>query len=272
MGRSSSWRGPCPRRRKRPSTARDLGLGPRIAATRDWQAMLEGEQARPEGDRIDFVSIVALQPRALSGGTRLRRCRVPRRLRQADDADSRRRPTIWRRWCRSGASSSVSPTTTRATRWSSRHATWCGLGCNRRDPQGHRGIQPGVARHRTGGVRARSRPTGGRIRARSGAGGAIGDIGSHAEQLVSNITGLEIELLLSDLTSFIDGRRGSTTTPTCCFGSSRWCSRHPHRVAGLRRRTQRPPDLRVWGTTGRADLAPGGSEHIARDERSTGRT
>jgi predicted dehydrogenase len=43
--------------------------------------------------------------------------------------------------------------------------------------------------------------------ARSGLGGAIGDIGSHAEQLVSYITGLEIDSLCADLTTFVPGRR-----------------------------------------------------------------
>lgn len=43
--------------------------------------------------------------------------------------------------------------------------------------------------------------------ARSGLGGAIGDIGSHAEQLVSYVTGLEIESLCADLTTFVPGRR-----------------------------------------------------------------
>lgn len=42
--------------------------------------------------------------------------------------------------------------------------------------------------------------------ARSGAGGAIGDIGSHAEQLVSYTTGLEIESICADLTTFVPGR------------------------------------------------------------------
>ncbi len=42
---------------------------------------------------------------------------------------------------------------------------------------------------------------------RSGAGGAIGDIGSHAEQLVATITGLELEAICADLTSFVPGRR-----------------------------------------------------------------
>ncbi len=43
--------------------------------------------------------------------------------------------------------------------------------------------------------------------ARAGIGGAIGDIGSHAENLVSTITGLEIAELCADLTIFIPGRK-----------------------------------------------------------------
>jgi predicted dehydrogenase len=42
---------------------------------------------------------------------------------------------------------------------------------------------------------------------RSGAGGAIGDIGSHAEHLLRYITGLEIDAICADLTTFIPGRR-----------------------------------------------------------------
>lgn len=43
--------------------------------------------------------------------------------------------------------------------------------------------------------------------ARSGVAGAIGDIGSHAENLAATVTGLEIESLCADLTSFVPGRR-----------------------------------------------------------------
>lgn len=43
--------------------------------------------------------------------------------------------------------------------------------------------------------------------ARSGAGGAIGDIGSHAEQLAAFVTGKEIEAICADLTTFVEGRR-----------------------------------------------------------------
>ena len=41
---------------------------------------------------------------------------------------------------------------------------------------------------------------------RSGAAGAMGDIGTHAENLAEYITGLKISELCSDLTAFVDGR------------------------------------------------------------------
>ncbi|MBM3875125.1 MAG: Gfo/Idh/MocA family oxidoreductase [Verrucomicrobia bacterium] len=42
---------------------------------------------------------------------------------------------------------------------------------------------------------------------RSGAGGCVGDIGTHAENLAEYITGLQIKELAADLTSFVKGRR-----------------------------------------------------------------
>jgi len=43
--------------------------------------------------------------------------------------------------------------------------------------------------------------------ARSGAGGAIGDIGTHAYNLACFVSGLEAESLAADLTSFVEGRQ-----------------------------------------------------------------
>jgi predicted dehydrogenase len=43
--------------------------------------------------------------------------------------------------------------------------------------------------------------------ARSGIAGAIGDIGSHAENLAHTITGLEVSEICADLTTFVEGRR-----------------------------------------------------------------
>ncbi|MGH8287232.1 MAG: Gfo/Idh/MocA family oxidoreductase, partial [Steroidobacteraceae bacterium] len=42
---------------------------------------------------------------------------------------------------------------------------------------------------------------------RSGAGGSIGDIGTHAAHLARYITGLRVDALCADLTSFVKGRR-----------------------------------------------------------------
>ncbi|CAN5276466.1 Gfo/Idh/MocA family oxidoreductase [soil metagenome] len=42
---------------------------------------------------------------------------------------------------------------------------------------------------------------------RSGAGGALGDIGTHAYNLVCFVTGLTLDSLLADLTTFVKGRR-----------------------------------------------------------------
>jgi predicted dehydrogenase len=43
--------------------------------------------------------------------------------------------------------------------------------------------------------------------ARSGAGGCIGDIGTHAYNLACFVTGLELDELLAQLSTFVDGRR-----------------------------------------------------------------
>ena len=42
---------------------------------------------------------------------------------------------------------------------------------------------------------------------RSGIAGAMGDIGSHAENLAATVTGLEISEICADLTSFVEGRQ-----------------------------------------------------------------
>jgi predicted dehydrogenase len=43
--------------------------------------------------------------------------------------------------------------------------------------------------------------------ARSGAGGCVGDIGTHTYQLACFVSGLELQSLLADLTSFVPGRK-----------------------------------------------------------------
>jgi len=84
--------------------------------------------------------------------------------------------------------------------------------------------------------------------ARSGIGGCVGDIGSHAENLVSTITGLEISEICADLTTFVPGRpldddvnillhfgngaRGILSASQVCIGQE-----NNHKI-------------RVWGTEG----------------------
>jgi predicted dehydrogenase len=50
---------------------------------------------------------------------------------------------------------------------------------------------------------------------KSGLGGAMGDIGTHAENLAEYMTGLQIEAVCADLTSFVPAV-ASTMTPTFC--------------------------------------------------------
>lgn len=84
--------------------------------------------------------------------------------------------------------------------------------------------------------------------ARAGAGGALGDIGTHAENLVSYVTGLEMESICADLTRFVPGRpidddtmmlvrfkggaKGTLSASQVCVGNENALT------------------LRVWGTRG----------------------
>ena len=43
--------------------------------------------------------------------------------------------------------------------------------------------------------------------AKAGVFSCVGDIGSHAENLARYITGLEMESILADMTTFVEGRR-----------------------------------------------------------------
>lgn len=84
--------------------------------------------------------------------------------------------------------------------------------------------------------------------ARSGAGGATGDIGTHAFNLASFVTGLSLESLAADLQSFVEGRRLDDNGHVMLrfVGGARgmlWCSQ----VAPGNENTLR---LRVYGAKG----------------------
>lgn len=86
---------------------------------------------------------------------------------------------------------------------------------------------------------------------KSGAGGTIGDIGTHAHNLALFVTGLRLESLAADLTSFVPGRRLDDNAHVMMRfeGGARgllWCSQvAPGCENDLR--------LRVYGTKGSLD-------------------
>ncbi|WP_399684730.1 Gfo/Idh/MocA family protein [Xenophilus sp.] len=87
--------------------------------------------------------------------------------------------------------------------------------------------------------------------ARSGAAGALGDIGSHAENLVATVTGLEIERLCADLGTFVPGRRlDDDASMLLRFrGGARGVLVASQIAAGCENGLR----LRVFGTTGTLD-------------------
>ncbi len=98
--------------------------------------------------------------------------------------------------------------------------------------------------------------------ARAGLGGALGDIGSHAENLVSFVTQLEPEAVCAELTSFVEGRpldddasvlmrfeggaRGVLTASQVCVGEGNNLSLRVYcEKGGLVWRQEAPDELRV---------------------------
>lgn len=127
---------------------------------------------------------------------------------------------------------------------------------------------------------------------RAGAGGAIGDIGSHAEQLVRYITGLEIESIFADLTSFVPGRpvdddasvllrfkeaggvraRGVLIASQVCGGALNdlrirvWGER-----GGLEWRQETPNTLALTGLSGPARVYHRGDDGLCEEARAASR-
>jgi predicted dehydrogenase len=102
---------------------------------------------------------------------------------------------------------------------------------------------------------------------RAGLGGALGDIGSHAENLTAFITGLEIDSLAAELTSFVDGRtldddasvllrfkggaKGVLTASQVCAGEGNGLSIRVYgEKGGLRWRQESPEQLELLSLDG----------------------
>ncbi len=171
----------------------------------DWEAMLAGEVALPVEERIDAVSIVTPNflhfpvARAFAAEGFAVICDKPMVLTSAE-ADELRRIVK--------ASGSVFAVTYNYSGYP--------LVKEARDlvRAGELGeIRKVVVEYHQGWLATRLEESGSKQAtwradpARSGAGGAIADIGTHAENLAATITGLEIEALCADLTALVPGRQ-----------------------------------------------------------------
>lgn len=186
------------------ASGNDLGLDPsRNYPT--WQAMLDAERSLPAGERIDFVSIVTPNDthfeiaRAFASDGFNVVCDKPL-VHTSEQADA-----LIRTVDETGIVFAVTynysgyPLVKHA-----RHMVATGdLG----------DIRKVIVEYNQGWLAGNLEATGQKQAdwrtdpKRSGAGGAIGDIGSHAEQLLSYITRLEVDAICADLTSFVPGRR-----------------------------------------------------------------
>ena len=184
-------------------SGKDLNL----AASRNyksWQEMVEGEAKLPKGERIDFVSVVTpnfthyeIAKAFASIGVNVI-CEKPmvNSSEQARDLIS----VVEKTGIVFGVTYNYSgyPMVKQA-----RHMVATGkLGTIRKVIVEYNQGWLATALEKTGQQQASWRVD----PKRAGLGGAIGDIGSHAEQLTSFITGLEIESVCADLTSFVPGR------------------------------------------------------------------
>ncbi len=227
------------------ASGRDLGLhDERNYPT--WQAMLEGERGRPPGERIDFVSIVTPNDTHYP---------VARAFVEAGFHVVCDKPMVVSAQEASGLEGLVK----RAGVVFCVTYNYTGYPMVKQARAMVRGGELGevrkvVVEYHQGWLATKLEATGQKQAGwrtdpkRAGAGGAIGDIGSHAENLVSYVTGLEIESLCADLSTFVEGRRldddaqvllryaggarGVLTVSQICVGQ----------LNDLR--------LRVWGTRG----------------------
>ena len=186
------------------ASGRELGLTEdRTYAS--WEEMLERELARPEGERIDFVSIVTPNhvhypvARAFAEAGIHVVCDKPlvHTSEQARD--------LMDVVARSGVVFAVTYNYTGYPMV--RHAR----DMIRRGDLGE--IRKVIVEYNQGWLATQLEGSGNKQAdwrtdpTRSGIAGAIGDIGSHAENLVATVTGLELDAVCADVTTFVPGRK-----------------------------------------------------------------
>jgi predicted dehydrogenase len=186
------------------ASAADLGLAPdRSYGT--WQEMLEGELARPEGDRIDFVTIVTPNDvhypvaKAFAEAGFDVVCDKPL-VHTSEQADDLVR-TVRDKGVVFGVTYNYTgyPLVREARDMVARGD----LGTIRKVVVEYSQGWLATLLERSGHKQAdwRTDP------ARSGAAGAMGDIGSHAENLATTILGRPITHICADLATVVEGRR-----------------------------------------------------------------
>lgn len=186
------------------ASGRDLGLDD-ARNYGSWEAMLERELARPPGDRIDFVSVVT--PNHLHHP--VARAFVEAGIHVVCDKPlvhtSEQAEDLVRAVERSGVVFAVTYNYTGypMVRQAREMVRAGDVGEVRKViveyNQGWLATQLEASGQKQAGWRTDP--------ARSGMAGAIGDIGSHAENLAATVTGLELEAVCADLTTFVPGRQ-----------------------------------------------------------------
>jgi predicted dehydrogenase len=187
------------------ASGREFGL-PDERNYGSWQEMLESELGLPEEERIDFVSIVTPNHLHYSVAHAFAEAGFNVVLDKPMVHTSQEAQDLMRVVEKSGVIFAVTYTYTGYPMVKqARHMV---------QNQGVLGeVRKVIVEYNQGWLAAKLEESGAKQAewrtdpARSGIAGAVGDIGSHAENLVSTITGLEISEICSDLTTFVPGRR-----------------------------------------------------------------
>lgn len=226
-------------------SAQDLYV-PAARAYGSWQEMVEKESALPKGERIDFVSIVTpnhmhypvAKAFVEAGFNVVLDKPMVHTTEQAND--------LIRAVERTGV---VFAVTYNYTGYPLAKQARCMI---REGKLGE--IRKVIVEYPQGWLETRAEETGSKQAgwrtdpARSGIGGAIGDIGSHAENLVSNMTGLEIAELFADLTTFVPGRRLDDDANVLLHFTNG--ARGILTVSQISHGQENNINIRVWGTAG----------------------
>lgn len=186
------------------ASGQDLGLaGDRNYSS--WEAMLEAEKALPEAERIDFVSIVTPNhlhfPIAKAFAEAGINVVLDKPMVHTSEQAEQLAQTA-------GASGVVFAVT---YNYSGYPMVKQARDMVRSDEIGE--VRKVVVEYNQGWLATQLEQSGHKQAdwrtdpARSGIGGCIGDIGSHAEHLAGYVTGLEIDALCADLTTFVPGRK-----------------------------------------------------------------